>query len=80
MIGTLPVSETRIDKPNSNGEEGVIAPIGVIGDFQSLVENFFADPPDWLPRQLAVYRENPERHLRPLCTAVAAVVLDSSVR
>jgi DNA-binding transcriptional ArsR family regulator len=39
------------------------------------VAEFFANPPDWLPGQLAKYRENPELHLKPLCTAVAAAVL-----
>jgi hypothetical protein len=39
------------------------------------VVELFANPPDWLPRQLKVYRENPERHFKPLCAAVAAVVL-----
>ena len=29
---------------------------------------------------LEVYRENPERHFEPLCTAVAAVVLGDSLR
>src|SRR5215217_7072899 len=44
------------------------------------VADFFADPPDWLPKQLKVYRENPALHLKPLCAAVAAVVLGDSVR
>src|SRR5215218_5996673 len=39
------------------------------------VAGLFAVPPDWLPGQLEKYRENPERHLGPLCTAVAAEVL-----
>jgi hypothetical protein len=38
------------------------------------VADFFANPPDWLPRQLEVYRENPDRHFRPLCKAVAAAL------
>jgi hypothetical protein len=44
------------------------------------VAGLFANPPDWLPKQLEVYRENPERHFEPLCTAVAAVVLGDSLR
>jgi hypothetical protein len=44
------------------------------------VSSFFADPPDWLPGQLEKYREDPEKHLGPLCSAVAAVVLGDGVR
>jgi hypothetical protein len=40
----------------------------------------FANPPGWLISQLKVYRENPERHIDPLCKAVAAVVLDDGDR
>jgi DNA-binding transcriptional ArsR family regulator len=46
----------------------------------SPVAAFFADPPGWLPRQLKVYRENPELHLKPLCTAVAAEILGDGLR
>jgi len=44
------------------------------------VSEFFANPPDWLPKQLKVYRQDPGRHFKPLCTAVAAVVLGDSLR
>ena len=44
------------------------------------VAGLFANPPDWLPKQLKVYRENPARHLEPLCAAVAAVVLGDDAR
>jgi hypothetical protein len=44
------------------------------------VADFFADPPDWLPGQLKVYRENPKRHFKNLCNTVAAVVLGDSLR
>lgn len=40
------------------------------------VAGLFASPPGWLRTQLKVYRENPDRHFRPLCTAVAAEVLE----
>jgi hypothetical protein len=46
----------------------------------STVAGLFADPPEWLPKQLKVYRENPERHFIPLCKAVAAVVLGDDAR
>jgi len=35
------------------------------------VEALFADPPEWLTSQLGTYRQDPEKHLRPLCSAVA---------
>ncbi|MDP9475646.1 MAG: AAA family ATPase [Actinomycetota bacterium] len=44
------------------------------------VAGLFADPPDWLCKQLEVYREDPGRHLRPLCATVAAVVLEDGTR
>jgi hypothetical protein len=46
----------------------------------STVAGLFAHPPEWLSRQLEVYREDPDRHLRPLCAAVAAVILGDGVR
>jgi DNA-binding transcriptional ArsR family regulator len=44
------------------------------------VSSFFANPPGWLPGQLEKYREDPKNHLKPLCKAVAAVVLDDGDR
>jgi hypothetical protein len=44
------------------------------------VVGFFANPPSWLPTQLKVSREDPEKHIKSLCTAVAAVVLDDGLR
>jgi DNA-binding transcriptional ArsR family regulator len=44
------------------------------------VADFFANPPTWLPGSLEKYRENPERHIQPLCAAVAAVVLGDGAR
>jgi DNA-binding transcriptional ArsR family regulator len=44
------------------------------------VSSLFVNPPDWLPGQVAKYRENPERHIAPLCAAVAAVVLGDGGR
>ena len=46
----------------------------------STVAGFFANPPEWLPRQLKVCRQDPERHLKPLCVAVAAEVLGDGLR
>jgi hypothetical protein len=44
------------------------------------VASLFAHPPDWLSKQLEVYRADPDRHLKPLCAAVAAVVLEDGAR
>src|SRR5215207_4166305 len=44
------------------------------------VAELFANPPGWLISQLKVYRENPELHIKPLCAAVAAVVLGDGAR
>jgi hypothetical protein len=44
------------------------------------VAEFFANPPDWLPKQLEVYRANPEKHIKPLCAAVAAALLGDGAR
>ena len=41
----------------------------------STVAGLFADPPGWLSRQLETYRDDPDRHIKPLCAAVAAVIL-----
>jgi AAA domain len=49
-------------------------------DLTSTVADLFAHPPDWLTSQLGVHRENPARHLKPLCSAVAAVVLGDGAR
>jgi len=46
----------------------------------STVAGLFSNLPEWLPAQLAKYRENPEMHFEPLCAAVAAVVLGDGAR
>jgi DNA-binding transcriptional ArsR family regulator len=38
------------------------------------VAALFANPPDWLHRQIKLYRACPGRHLDPLCAAVAAAL------
>jgi len=47
---------------------------------RSTVAGLFADPPDWLLKQLEVYRKDPARHLQPLCATVAAVILGDGAR
>ena len=49
-------------------------------DKPATVADLFANPPDWLVKQLLVYHEDPARHLKPLCAAVAAVVLEDGAR
>lgn len=44
------------------------------------VAGLFAAPPEWLPKQLEVYRKDPARHLKSLCATVAAVVLGDGLR
>jgi hypothetical protein len=44
------------------------------------VADLFADPPNWLRKQVEMYRGAPERQIRPLCAAVAAAVLDDPTR
>lgn len=44
------------------------------------VAEFFAEPPLWLADQLEIYRRDPDTHFKPLCTAVAAVVLGDGLR
>jgi hypothetical protein len=49
-------------------------------DSYASVEALFADPPQWLPKHLNLYLQNPEKHIKPLCTAVAALVLGDGLR
>jgi hypothetical protein len=44
------------------------------------VSSLFANPPTWLVTPLGVYWSNPAQHLKPLCAAVAAVVLEDGAR
>jgi hypothetical protein len=46
----------------------------------STVAGLLADPPGWLVTQLGVYRKDPQKHIKPLCAAVAAVVLEDGAR
>jgi hypothetical protein len=50
-----------------------------LGDPTTVAE-FFAHAPDWLTSQLKVYRRDPIRHFKPLCSAVAAEVLGDGAR
>jgi len=52
----------------------------VIKTSPTTVASLFANPPDWLPKQIEVYRKDPARHLKPLCATVAAVILGDGLR
>jgi hypothetical protein len=54
--------------------------VGVDDTSNRTVSAFLANPPGWLVTQLKVYREDPGRHLQPLCSAVASVVLGDGAR
>ena len=41
----------------------------------STVADLFASPPLWLATQVELYRGDPDPHIGPLCSAVAAAVL-----
>jgi len=69
--------------PGTNGSEVVASSLRVTPrDTTSYasVADLFANPPEWLPKQLEVYRKTPEKHINPLCAAVAAVVLEDGMR
>jgi hypothetical protein len=71
------VPGSRTTKGMGTGTNPREASSPVLGEdtgYQTVAE-FFANPPSWLPGQLEKYREDPEMHFGPLCTAVAAVVL-----
>jgi DNA-binding transcriptional ArsR family regulator len=44
------------------------------------VADLFADPPDWLSKELPLYHQAPERYIDALCSHVAAVVLEDPGR
>ena len=49
-------------------------------DGPTTVAGLFANTPGWLASQLKIYRQNPDLHFKPLCTAVAAAVLGGDAR
>jgi hypothetical protein len=55
--------------PHPRGDDGDDA------SSPTTVAGLFANPPGWLSGQLRVYRGDPDRHIGPLCSAVAAAVL-----
>ena len=46
----------------------------------STVAELFASPPLWLSAQVELYRADPERQIKPLCSAVAAIILEDGAR
>jgi hypothetical protein len=49
-------------------------------DDPETVAELFANLPEWLASQLEIYRQDPGRHFKPLCAAVAAVILGDGAR
>jgi hypothetical protein len=78
------VTHYRTTKGTGTGTNlGQTSP-GLLGDADDTrsptVSELFANPPDWLPKQLEVYRGNREKHFKPLCVSVAAVVFEDPSR
>ncbi len=71
-LAALPIKGKSAKSAAPTQDESLLDPPTVAG--------LFADPPAWLVRQLAVYREDPGRHFKPLCSAVAAMVLEDGAR
>jgi hypothetical protein len=79
--GSAASATPQEDSPNSLFSSSTTP--RVLGDDENeptSVTDLFANPPGWLPKQLKVYRENPELHFKPLCAAVAAIVLGEGSR
>jgi DNA-binding transcriptional ArsR family regulator len=64
----LPIEESAASATPDEGKD-----TGTVADF-------FANPPRWLPTQLRICRENPDRHLRSLSSAIAAEVFGDPSR
>jgi hypothetical protein len=85
VIGDPPITENGIDKgKTTSSQEGdrrdrADRHFSEDEEFPS-VAALFAAPPDWLPAQLKIYRQDPDLHFRPLCASVAALVLGDAAR
>jgi hypothetical protein len=76
---------TGVTTPRARSEESVTGVTGVTlplsadeGNGAHTVAELFANPPDWLTKQLKVYRQNPDQNFKPLCVAVAAALDEGS--
>jgi DNA-binding transcriptional ArsR family regulator len=47
---------------------------------KTTVSSLFANPPEWLHKQLELYHADPDRHLEALCNAVGAAVFGEPLR
>jgi DNA-binding MarR family transcriptional regulator len=72
-----PTSSSSRHPPKESGDDEEVSGANTS---PATVSELFADPPAWLPTQLAVYREDPDRHFEPLCNSVAAEVFDDPLR
>jgi DNA-binding transcriptional ArsR family regulator len=66
LVSSSPSCTGDVSDDDTNNLDGVAA--------------LFANPPSWLTSQLEVYRRDPDRHLKPLCSVVAAEVLGDGLR
>jgi hypothetical protein len=85
VIGDPPISESRIDNGDSGNAEGADRHDRADRHFSEdeafpSVAAVFAEPPDWLPDQLKIYRQDPDLHFGALCAIVAALVLGDPER
>jgi hypothetical protein len=71
-IVSLHIKERDARDTSDKGSPGTEKP--------ATVADLFANPPDWLTTQLGVYRQDPDRHFKPLCSVVAAAVLGDNLR
>jgi DNA primase len=80
-----PISESRIDNGGSGNAEGADRHDRADRHFSEdeafpSVAAVFAEPPDWLPDQLKIYRQDPDLHFGALCAIMAALVLGDPER
>jgi AAA domain len=73
-------SHSSHSSTNGSGVTGVTGVTPPRNTTYSTVADLFASPPDWLPKQLEVYRRDPKRNFQYLCVAVAAEVLEDPSR
>src|SRR5215211_5860328 len=79
-VETFRKTLTLVNSLTQGGDSEPVTSGSKPGERRPSVVELFDNPPTWLPTQLAIYSENPKRHIKPLCSAVAAVVLGDGLR
>jgi DNA-binding transcriptional ArsR family regulator len=78
LVAALPlIGRAASATPKDPGQGTTLIPDE---DGPTTVAGLFANPPGWLASQLKIYRQDPDLHFQPLCSAVAAVVLRGDAR